>query len=279
VKHEHITQESQEQAALCALGAASQQEARAFATHVSEGCAVCERELSEFEEVVGLLALASEPVAPPDYLRELLAARIQREQAPTPAPVIPLKQPLSASTLSRAWLPWAIAAALLVAFAFSLTMWRTERRKLEAETDRANAAARESAELRAGLDKQSAMSKELAEINSVLSASEWRIIPLAGQEPAPSSSARIYWDIPGKRWVVTADLPPVPEGKVYQLWFVTPEAKISAGLITPDASGHGFAVIEYPSSVGHLAAAAITLEPEGGSQQPTLPIYALGKAS
>jgi anti-sigma-K factor RskA len=28
--------------------------------------------------------------------------------------------------------------------------------------------------------------------------------------------------------------------------------------------------------IGQLAAAAITLEPEGGSEQPTMPIYAIG---
>jgi anti-sigma-K factor RskA len=87
----------------------------------------------------------------------------------------------------------------------------------------------------------------------------------------------VYWDVQGNRWVVTADLPPAPEGKVYQLWFVTPNEKISAGLITPDKSGHGFIIVPFPSSITELAAAAITLEPQGGSQQPTMPIYALGK--
>ena len=77
--------------------------------------------------------------------------------------------------------------------------------------------------------------------------------------------------------MVWADLPPAPEGKVYQLWCVTPESKISAGLIAPDKTGHGFAVVRFPSDVTQLAAAAITLEPEGGSEQPTMPIYALGK--
>ncbi|HEY7546108.1 MAG TPA: anti-sigma factor, partial [Blastocatellia bacterium] len=64
--------------------------------------------------------------------------------------------------------------------------------------------------------------------------------------------------------------------KVYQLWFVTPEAKISAGLIKTDNEGRGAIQVEVPRNINRLAAAAITLEPEGGSQQPTMPIYALG---
>jgi hypothetical protein len=149
LKHEVITQESQEQAALCALGALSQHDARAFEAHVREGCTVCELDLNQFEMTAGVLALAVEPAAPPAYLRDLLAARIKREDTKQslPAPVIPfpdrpapsLREPRAssgASTPFRVLLPWAAAAALLVAFVFSLAMWRTERRALQDEAER-----------------------------------------------------------------------------------------------------------------------------------------------
>ena len=77
---------------------------------------------------------------------------------------------------------------------------------------------------------------------------------------------------------MSADLPPPPEGKVYQLWFVTPEAKISAGLINLHDDGHGFTVVQVPPNINEVTAAAITLEPEGGSPQPTTPIYLFGNA-
>jgi len=292
LKHEVITQESQEQAALCALGALSQHEARAFEAHVREGCTVCELDLDQFERTVGVWALAVEPAAPPAYLRDLLTGRIKREdtEQQLAAPVIPFperpasspreERPASGPSPSfRVLLPWAAAAALLIAFVFSLAMWRTEHRALQAEAQRTRDALAGNVRLKAQLDKEAASATELAEVNSVLSSTQWRIIPLAGQEPAPDSSAKLYWDIPGKRCVVTADLPPAPEGKVYQLWFVTAEAKISAGLISPDTKGHGFASVQFPSNLDQVAAAAITLEPEGGSEQPTMPIYVLGKIS
>ncbi|HSB12702.1 MAG TPA: anti-sigma factor [Blastocatellia bacterium] len=288
MKHHSTTEETQEQAALCALGALSQHDARAFAAHVREGCAVCERELNEFNEVVDALASAAAPVAPPAYVRDLLVARIDRErpEAQSSASVIRFpehtatkQEPGRSSSSIGAVLPWAIAATLLIACAYSIVMWRTEHRALQAELGRASDVLQENNELSAQLRQEKARSTEMAQINSVLSSPQWRIIPLAGQQPAPDSSARIYWDIQGKRWVVTADLPPAPAGKVYQLWFVTPSAKISAGLIRADEKGHCFSIIEYPSNVDQLAAAAITLEPEGGSAQPTMPIYALGKSS
>ena len=280
-------------AALYALGALTQREARAFDVHLHEGCPACEAELRQFDQVVGALGSAAAPVAPPPYLRDLLAARIDREASEGPsksASVIPfpehpgatqLRSAPARSSLSGVLLPWAVAAALLIAFAYTFTTWRTERKSLQAAIEQYKdgaSAVEENARLKQQLSKESAVSSELAQINSVLSSPQWRIIPLQGQDPAPDSSGSIYWDVQGKRWVVTADLPPAPEGKVYQLWIVTPQAKISAGLISPDKDGHGFTAVQFPPNITQLAAAAITLEPEGGSQQPTMPIYVLGTA-
>ena len=293
MKHECITKEGQELAALYALGALSQLEARAFDVHLREGCPACDVELKQFDEVVSLLGAAVEPVAPSAYVRDLLSLRIQREVSDSPTPTASVihfpEQPVVSHTPARAsstaapsWLPWAVAAAFLLAFVFSFTAWRTSRSAFQAGLDQnresASAVIAENADLKEQLRKESAASAELAQINSVLSAPVARVLQLEGQEPAPSSSAIVYWDVQGNRWVVTADLPPPPEGKVYQLWFVTPAAKISAGLIHPDQAGHGFIALQVPPDIGPLAAAAITLEPEGGSEQPTSAIYVVGTA-
>lgn len=288
MKHECITKDGQERAALYALGALSQFEARAFDLHLREGCPACDFELSQFNEVAVALATSVEPVAPPAYVRDLLALRIQRETPEAPlsqAAVNRFPAQVIAGTTSRKtsssgvsqWLPWAVAAAFLLAFVFSFIAWRTEHTTLQAAVDQdkqlSASASTENADLKQQL---AATSTELAQINSVLSQPSWQIIALKGQDPAPASSATVYWDVQGNRWVVSADLPPAPDGKVYQLWFVTAQAKISAGLIRSDRNGHGFAVLQYPADIGQLAAAAITLEPDGGSEQPTMPIYAVG---
>ena len=291
MNHHRVTREGQETAALYALGALSQLEACTFDVHLREGCTACDAELKGFGQVVGVLGSVAAPVAPPAYLRDLLNARIEREAVEAPsdsATVIPFPEQPGGTELRSApvrssgggWLPWAIAAALLIALAYTFTAWRTERRALQAATARDENRSSEPAEiarLKEELSKERTTATELAEINSVLSAPQWRIIPLVGQEPAPGASAQIYWDVQGKRWVVSADLPPPPEGKVYQLWFVTPEAKISAGLITPN-DGHAFSVVQVPPNINQIAAAAISLEPEGGSAQPTM-VYLIGNAS
>lgn len=65
-----------ERAALYALGALSQHEARAFEEHLSEGCPSCAADLRDFERVVEGLAFGAPPAAPPTDAREELLARV-----------------------------------------------------------------------------------------------------------------------------------------------------------------------------------------------------------
>jgi anti-sigma-K factor RskA len=295
LKHETITEEQQMTAALYALGALSQREASSFETHLrGEDCLVCRTTEHEFEIVAASLGSSVTEASPAPYLRDILTARIEREAQSAPEKAggsvisfperstvtIPAAEPPARAFWQTA-LPWALAALFLIAFAVTLLGWRSDRHELRARIDSTQldetSALKDNVELRDKLKRESARTEELTQINSVVASGQWRMITLAGQEPAPSAAAKVYWDKTNNRWVVTADLPAAPAGKVYQLWFVTPDAKISAGLIDADQNGHGFAVVRVPSNIKNLAAAAITLEPEGGSSQPTMPIYALGK--
>ncbi len=263
MKHETTGEYNQETAALYALGALSQHEARSFEAHLIEGCPVCQTELTLFEEVTESLALSQEEVAPPPYLRDVLTARIAREDDKSTGNVTPFEPRISeAPAISQSarsgigsYILWGLAASLIVAAMASFLAWR--QAKAESESLR----------------------QELATAQTRSPAEAPRILNLEGQSPAAGSSAKIYWDVEASKWAVTAKLPPPPEGKVYQLWLVKPEAKISAGLIDVDRNGHGFKVVDVPANVSDLDAVAITLEPQGGSSQPTMPIFAVGKVS
>jgi anti-sigma-K factor RskA len=287
--HEFDNEEYEERAALYALGALSQHEARSFERHLAEGCSSCEEAMLKFEKVVGTIALDSPSATPSVYLRDMLLARIERESqtseasgplqsAPPETKTLSKKASPSQSTFGRTILPWAVAASLAIAVLGSL--FAVGRAGREADDLRARLSALEGQErrLQTDLARQTERGKELAEINDVLTSPGHREIALAGQPEAPTASAKVYWNTQNNKWVVTANLPLPPKGKVYQLWFVTAEEKISAGLIVPDESGRGFTVTNVPPNIGSIAAAAITLEPEGGSKQPTLPIHAIGMA-
>ena len=298
MKHELAKEEFQEKAALYSLGALSQHEARAFERHLAEGCSACEADLVEFEEVTGTLSFDSPAVTPPAYLRDVLLARIDEEvrtagflnQSPKLSHSGRLRSRVvrtassEQSTPSRpsfgtVILPWAAAASLAIAVGallFALSRTGRDVDNLRAQLDDINT---RMGKVAVDLARERGKVQEAVQINEVLTAPGHREIVLVGQPPAPSSSARVYWDVQKNRWAVTADLPPSPKGTVYQLWFVTNKGeKISAGLIVTDENGHGFRTTVVPGDIAPIAAAAITLEPEGGSKQPTMPIYTMGAA-
>jgi Anti-sigma-K factor rskA len=295
LKHDHLTEEGQTTAALYALGALCQHEARAFEIHLRGGCPACESELNEFEQVVGLIGVSAPDVNPPVYLRDMVVSRVEKEarashkQFRRGAEVIPFPEHAPTGERAgqarashrpraglRAAIPWAVAASLLVAFIYSVYSWQKDRREFQTSIDSLQASV---ASAEQELAQVNSSSRELAAINSVLAAEEHRVIALKGGAVAPSSSANVYWDVKNQQWVVSGDLPPAPAGKAYQLWFITPEAKISAAVMKSDQKGHVFGVVKVPSDVaGQIKAVAFTLEPESGSPQPTSDIYAVGNA-
>lgn len=63
-------------------------------------------------------------------------------------------------------------------------------------------------------------------------------------------------------------MPPAPEGKTYQLWYVgSDEIARSAGFLTAAGDGRAEAVLQ--GSLDGAAAVGVTVEPAGGSSAPT----------
>lgn len=323
MSYESKTEESQERAALYALGALCQHEARAFEEQLREGDAQLRADLESFEQVVDAIGYGAPAAEPPAYLFDILLTRLEKEeQLPTSANVLAFQAfqersaPLAASTdtaetagvaetsvsspnmapnmapnvtsnvvplaarrpsKAATVIPWALAASLLIGSVVALLAWQQAKQQNETLQTEIAAVRRQTDELRAQMSAQNNRVLELARINQVLATPEHRVIEMAGFDGAPDSSGKIYWDTKAAQWAVVAQLPPAPAGKVYQLWFVTADEKVSAGLIKPDASGHAFTVVNVPTELANLAAAAITLEPEGGSAQPTMPIFTIGK--
>ena len=105
------------------------------------------------------------------------------------------------------------------------------------------------------------------------------IIPLDGQEVAPTSFAKVYWNKETETvFVDGAGLPEPPEGMVYQVWALklNPLTPLSIGLLD-DFKGKSKRIFEMENVV-EAEAFGITLEPAGGSASPTLTqLYTLGK--
>jgi anti-sigma-K factor RskA len=102
-------------------------------------------------------------------------------------------------------------------------------------------------------------------------------VDLAGQQPvAPKASARAFWSRSRGMVFNASNLPSLPAGKTYQLWVVTSQAPISAGLLTPDAQGSVSGVFATPPDIPQPVAMAVTIEPEGGVPSPTGEKFLIG---
>jgi anti-sigma-K factor RskA len=92
----------------------------------------------------------------------------------------------------------------------------------------------------------------------------------AGDEP----DARVFWNHTNNQFIVIAfDLPPAPPGRTYQLWAMPAgQAPLSMGTFETNAEGRGTAILPVSAEItaaGFIDACGMTLEPAGGSAQPT----------
>ena len=75
----------------------------------------------------------------------------------------------------------------------------------------------------------------------------------------------------GTGMLLCRNLPPVEQGHAYQVWFVRGNDRVSGGLIWPDHSGNGYAIIQVPSDLQSFESVGLTDEPGTGSKWPTTP--------
>ena len=93
----------------------------------------------------------------------------------------------------------------------------------------------------------------------------------------PEPGIQLFWDRQRNRAIINGfRLKPVPDGQAYQLWFIKDGKPVPSVTFKPGPDGHARVErIPVPEG-GALSAAAVTVEPEGGSPQPTSPIVLVG---
>jgi anti-sigma-K factor RskA len=156
-------------------------------------------------------------------------------------------------------IPWTVAvAAIAAALAFAF-VYRGER-------DQAERLRRELAEAQATLARDdSTLSAFLGPEVHVVS-----LTATAEQKPR----MRVFWNHTRRTFIVTAlDLAPAPAGKTYQLWAIRKgKPPMSMGTFDPNPSGRTattLAVAQDINDGGFIDDCALTVEPVGGSAQPT----------
>ena len=202
-----------------------------FEQHLS-GCEDCRAEVAELLETAALLAETT-ATPPPASLRESVLAGISQVRPLPPE----LPRPAEASRRG-AWIPLLVAAALVLFVgvgAMIVQPWADD-------SGRGTLTATEQV-MRA--DDAQEVFVDLGE---------------AGRATVVRSKSV------DRAVIVTEDMVAAPSGKAYELWFQTPtEDMVPAGMM-PEGSDQ---TMLLEGSAADAIAVGITVEPEGGSPEPT----------
>jgi len=214
------------------LGALPEQERRELEEYLA---AHPERqaEIDELGNVASLLALSPPEQEPSPELRRSIMAVVEAQRPParTRSWLAGVKELLSVRNLALG------AAALLVIGLFSWNMLLQGQVK----------------------DLQ-------GQVASLQDSQQSRMVALAGTGAAQRAEAEVILLKGHKAVLMAEDMPRVPENKTYQIWVIEDDVPQPSGLFEADGDTVA-AVVEKPLDEDDVI--AITIEPNGGSQQPT----------
>jgi anti-sigma-K factor RskA len=249
-------------AAAYALGALSPEEVQRFEAFLATS-PEAQREVAEFRDVAALLAIGESDAAPSADLRSRVLARIGEAKV----------APLSAARPSRGRVPalyWgALAASILAAVGSTLSL--VTLRSRVTGLDGALASVRSTlAETREMLRSREATLNFIFEPTTRL----YQLSASGNAQPG----IQLFWDEKRNTAIIHGyAIKQVPSGREYQLWFIKDGKPVPSVTFTPEPTGHvRVERIQVPTG-GAVSAAAVTVEPAGGSPQPTSPILLVGE--
>lgn len=270
-----------------ALGALDEAEARDLMAHV-EACAECRAELESWLDTTAALAYAAPSVEPRAELRNRILDSIRAEppakstggvktasesigsqtgeSSPAGSNVVSFVKP-ERRAWSRALRIGALAASLVfVALVIALVLLWQRYSTMQQEVARLGGQLNQT---------QSELRRERDAIKLV-TAPDAQMATLAGTEMAANAHAKFVFDRQTGRAMLMADnLPPAPAGKTYQLWYIAGGKPMPGHVFTPDAAGRAEMHDQVPVEARNAAVFAVTLEPSGGTKEPTGPKYLL----
>jgi anti-sigma-K factor RskA len=192
-------------------------------------CEDCRAEVASLREAASLLAETT-AVAPPPSLRDSVLSGISQVR---PLPPVVQRTPV----VQRRWFPLLVAAAVVAILGVGAALWQPWTPSQDSS---------------------------LTAAEQVLEAGDARSVAVDLGDAGKATVTRS--ESVGKAVITTEDMAPAPAGKVFELWLQDDQgAMIPAGLMPPGEDNQ--VVLEGDAAAA--TAVGITVEPEGGSPEPT----------
>ncbi|SDU76935.1 anti-sigma factor [Jiangella alkaliphila] len=228
-------------AAPYALHALPDDEARAFETHLG-ACAVCRAEVDELRETAARLGAVT-AVTPPAWMKDQLMSRVQEVQ-PLPPQVAGVEGVGSATVrAARRWWP-RVATGLVAALAAGVVVLGVRLGDVQSDLERAERA-----------DTQ---------LREIIEAPD---VELVRAESGGSHGTALVARSRDIAVLIVTGMEPAPPDETYQLWLIGDTGIRSAGVLDDPDGGRIGPLTAH--GLGEAEQMGVTVEPDGGSEQPT----------
>lgn len=217
------------------LDALTEEEMHQVSEHLAV-CGSCRAELTHLQAVADELPLALSLSAPsPALKRKLMQSIHSRGVKPSMQAIAPTSRQ-SLAIFLRKWSHAITLALIILLVATNLFLWRQLNLATQA------------------------------------TASSMRVVALSRSDFSPDARGTLVINPSGKdATLVVADLVSLSTDKQYQVWLIKGAERVSGGVFSVDQSGYASFEIKAPKPFQQYDAIGISVEPAGGSRQPTGP--------
>ena len=113
---------------------------------------------------------------------------------------------------------------------------------------------------------------------AVIASPNAQTFAVAGTDHQPGSHGKLIADSEtGSAVLVVAGLQQLEAGKTYEFWLIKGETPVAAGIFEVNEEGRATLKVSHAVTPGSYDAVGVSVEPEGGSEQPTGAIVMLSE--
>lgn len=282
-----------------ALGTLSEEE-RAQVEQYASTRPELQAELDELVAAAAELPLTAEPVPGAAAEKEAFMARVMSDTGRAAGePFRPdaessaggfsdwlrgLLSPQRAPVLAGAAVALVLAIALFLTLRSQFAFLEGRIAELEGEVAALNGEnTAQRAEVRELAAENVALKEQLLNQGQILAAlgrDDAQSVPVRGTESSPDASGALLVSRDDNRALLTVSgLAPLPAGQDYQLWLIEGDSPRSAGVFEVDEEGQSVYLFAVDPLAASFDAVGVSVEPAGGSQQPTGDIVLFGNRS
>lgn len=258
------------------LGALDSEDFSKMDSHINT-CIPCSLKLQGDGEVVARLAFAVPQLEVPVSVKNRLFSRIDADIASEIS-----RSPTTRGILAGIWsamstnfaphVSKAVASVLVGALVFSGIWFNNRLSDLSTDNETLITQLEDVVEREATMmDMVKEQRNFTIEALSMTAASETSVNMLKASGPSPVTAHGVMMvsHTESRALLLVLNLPPLPHGSAYQVWLISGDQRYSAGLFTVDSTGYGQAIVIPVVPFAEIDAIGITVEPEGGSLDPT----------